>query len=80
MKKVGFVGLGDMGISMSANLIKSGFELTGYDLRDDRLQMLAKLGGKPAKNCQEVAENSEAVFIMVLNGTQVKEVVAGEAG
>ena len=80
MKKVGFIGLGNMGIEMAKNLLKNGFELTGYDLREERLKELSQLGGKPAANCREVAENSEAVFVMVLNGEQVKEVVLGEQG
>jgi len=80
MNKVGFVGLGNMGIGMAKNLLKNGFELTGYDLREERLNELSRLGGKPAANCREVAENSEAVFVMVLNGEQVKEVVLGERG
>jgi len=80
MKKVGFVGLGDMGMGMSKNLLKHGFELTGYDLREERLKELTRLGGKPAVDCREVAENSDTVFIMVLNGQQVKEVVLGEPG
>ncbi|MFQ5751580.1 MAG: NAD(P)-dependent oxidoreductase, partial [bacterium] len=80
MKKVSIVGLGDMGIGMAKNLLKNGFELTGYDLRKERLQELAQLGGKPAASCRQVAENSDAVFVMVLNGQQVKEVVLGETG
>ncbi len=80
MKKVGIVGLGDMGIGMAGNLLKHGFELTGYDLREDRRKELAQLGGKPAAHCLEVAENSDAVFVMVLNGQQVKDVVLGETG
>ncbi len=31
MKRVGIIGLGDMGIAMARNIIKSGFELTGFD-------------------------------------------------
>lgn len=80
MKKVGFVGLGDMGIGMATNLLKNGLELTGYDLREERLKELAQLGGKPAASCRQLAENSDAVFVMVLNGQQVKEVVLGETG
>ncbi len=80
MKKVGLIGLGDMGIGMAANILKSGFELTGFDLREERLKMLAELGGKPASSPREVAENSDAVIVMVLNGTQVKQVVSGENG
>jgi len=80
MKKVGIIGLGNMGIGMAKNLIKNGFELTGYDLKADRLEMLSKLGGKPAASCREVGEKSNIVFIMVLNGAQVKEVVFGKDG
>ncbi|TFG93778.1 MAG: NAD(P)-dependent oxidoreductase [Calditrichales bacterium] len=80
MKQVGIVGLGDMGIGMAKNLLKNGFELTGYDLRKEQLAELEKLGGKPAESCQQVAENSDTVFVMVLNGKQVHEAVLGETG
>ena len=33
MKKVGIVGLGDMGIGMAKNIVDNGFDLIGYDLR-----------------------------------------------
>lgn len=80
MKNIGLIGLGDMGIGMAKNILKSGFKLTGYDLREERLEMLSGLGGNPAASCREVAENSEAVFVMVLNGDQVKDVIFGEDG
>ncbi len=80
MKKVGIVGLGDMGIGMAKNLIKNGFDVTGFDLREERVNMFVELGGKPATNCQAVAEHVDAVFVMVLNGQQVKEVVLGQTG
>lgn len=79
-KNVGIIGLGDMGIGMAKNIIKNGFELTGFDLRTERLEMLSKLRGKPAASSREVAENSNIVFVMVLNGNQVKEVVMGKDG
>jgi putative dehydrogenase len=80
MKKVGIVGLGDMGIGMAKNLLKGGFELTGYDVMEERLKEFAQLGGNSATTCREVAENSDAVIVMVLNGQQVKDVVLGETG
>ncbi len=80
MKKVGIVGLGNMGIGMAKNLLENGFELSGYDLQAEQLVELANLGGKPAANCREVAENSDSVFVMVLNGHQVRDVVLGETG
>jgi len=80
MKKIGFVGLGDMGIGLTKNLIKKGFELTGFDVRKERINELIQQGGKSAKNCREVGQNSDAVFVMVLNGQQVKNVVLGKDG
>ena len=79
-KKVGLIGLGDMGIGMAKNLLRNGFALTGYDLREERLELLTQLGGKRAESCREVAENSDAVFVMVLSGAQVKTVILGEHG
>lgn len=80
MKKVGIIGLGDMGIGLAKNLLENGFELTGFDLRPERLAMLEKLGGKVAANCQDIARNSDTVFVMVLNGRQVHDVVLGDSG
>ena len=80
MKKVGLIGLGDMGIGMAQNIVKSGFELTGFDLRAERLTVLEELGGKAAHSPQEVGANADAVFIMVMNGQQVDAVINGDDG
>jgi 3-hydroxyisobutyrate dehydrogenase-like beta-hydroxyacid dehydrogenase len=80
MKRIGIVGLGDMGIGMARNLLKNGFDLTGFDLNKDRLKEFEQSGGKPADNCKKVGAESEAVFVMVLNGRQVHDVVLGENG
>lgn len=80
MKNIGIIGLGDMGIGMAANILKNKFKLYGFDLRKDRLKELERLGGKPVTGYQEIAKNSDTVFIMVLNGEQVKEIVLGEIG
>ena len=80
MQNIGFIGLGNMGISMAKNLVKGGFVLTGYDTDPNRLELLQALGGTPAGSCKEVGEHSEAVFIMVLHGSQVKEAIFGEDG
>lgn len=41
-KKVGFVGLGNMGIPMSTNLVKAGFTVKGFDLNEKSLEEAAK--------------------------------------
>ena len=80
MRRVGLIGLGDMGMGMAKNLLKSGFELTGFDLRDTRLAELEQHGGAPAASCRAVGEKSDTVFVMVLNGNQVNEVIFGDDG
>ena len=80
MRRVGIVGLGDMGMGMARNIIKGGYPLVGYDLRDARLLELEQAGGTRAISCREVGESSDAVFLMVLNGDQVKEAIFGDDG
>ena len=76
MKKVGVIGLGNMGMGMAKNLIKSGFSVIGFDLDDKRLQKLKENGGSTATSTVQVGEETDAVFVMVMNGEQVKVVVA----
>ena len=80
MKHVGVIGLGNMGMAMANNIIGSGFSLTGYDLESNRLHALKDLGGKIAQNPKEVGQQADVVFVMVLNGEQVYQVVAGNDG
>lgn len=80
MKRIGIIGLGDMGIGLSRNLFKAGFELTGFDLREERLAMLEEAGGKRGQSVADVGANSDAVFVMVLNGKQAISVVGGDDG
>ncbi len=80
MKRIGIIGLGDMGIGMAANIIKNDFELCGFDLQKERLDSLKQLGGLPLNQYSEIAENSDVVFIMVLNGQQVHDIVLSETG
>lgn len=80
MKSVGFIGLGNMGMGMAKNILQKGLELTVYDIRKEPLKELAQLGAQIAKFPRKVGERSDVVFIMVLNGAQVKEVVLGEQG
>lgn len=80
MKRIGIIGLGSMGLAMAKNIIDSGFALAGFDVREESLRLLEAAGGEPAGSAAEVGADAEAVFVMVLNGRQVREVVAGENG
>ncbi|MEP0943996.1 MAG: NAD(P)-dependent oxidoreductase [Rhizobiaceae bacterium] len=80
MKTVGVVGLGDMGSGLALNLLKAGFEVRGYDLKPDRIDAFDKMGGTCCSSSAQVAQGAEAVFIMVMNGGEVNEVVFGSDG
>ena len=76
--KAGVIGLGDMGSGLAKNLMTNGFDVTGLDLDPDRMAAFVASGGKPAKSAAEVGANADAVFVMVMNGDQVKGVVLGD--
>ncbi len=80
MKRAGVIGLGDMGSGLARNLIRSGFETTGFDLSAPRMRAFVELGGRPAAGAREVGEHADAVFVMVMNGDQAKAVILGEDG
>jgi 3-hydroxyisobutyrate dehydrogenase-like beta-hydroxyacid dehydrogenase len=60
-KAIGMVGLGIMGSAMSANLIRAGFKVLGYDVLPKRRAELRKAGGSVARNCREVARKCDLV-------------------
>ncbi|MEM6615110.1 MAG: NAD(P)-dependent oxidoreductase [Pseudomonadota bacterium] len=78
--RAGVIGLGDMGSGLALNLIKAGFETTGFDLSADRMAAFDNMGGTPALSVSEVGEAADAVFVMVMNGDQAKAVIGGEEG
>ena len=80
MKRVGVIGLGDMGSGLAKNLIKAGFETTGLDLSEARMSAFVEMGGSPAASVAEVGGNADAVFVMVMNGDQAKSVILGDDG
>jgi len=80
MKRIGIVGLGNMGIGMARNLLAGGFEVSGFDLRQERRDMLRDLGGTDAASIVDVGKVADFVFVMVLNGSQASEVIGGESG
>lgn len=79
MKTIAVVGLGNMGMGMARNLLAAGFEVVGIDLRPERAQMLAEQGGRATESLADLRD-ADAVFVMVMTGAQVMDVVAGEGG
>jgi 3-hydroxyisobutyrate dehydrogenase len=59
---VGFIGVGNMGNPMAANVLKAGFTLTVFDLHAPAMENLVQAGAKRAVSAQEVVEQSEVVL------------------
>src|SRR5829696_4238868 len=78
---VGFVGLGIMGSRQAANLAKAGYELTVFNRTRERAEAWAgEHGGQVAGSPREVAERSDVVITMVVDGLQVEAMLLGEDG
>lgn len=80
MLKAGVIGLGDMGSGLAKNLIKNGFQTTGFDLSEARMKSFTDMGGHAAATVAEVGANADAVYVMVMNGDQARAVILGEDG
>lgn len=80
MKKIGVIGVGDMGSGLAKNLIKNGFEVWGYDLKPERMEAFSQMGGRAATCVSEVGANSDVVYVMVMTGAEVKSVIHGDGG
>ncbi|MEM7695671.1 MAG: NAD(P)-dependent oxidoreductase [Pseudomonadota bacterium] len=78
--RAGVIGLGDMGSGLAKNLIAAGFETTGFDLDDARMEAFVAMGGARATSVAEVGANADAAFVMVMNGDQAKAVILGKDG
>src|SRR5258708_33577886 len=68
MSKIAFIGLGNMGGPMSANLLKAGHEVVGFDLVPAALDGFAKVGGKPAKSAAAAVAEADFVAAMLPAG------------
>ncbi len=80
MKKLGFIGLGNMGKGMALNLARAGYPLTVHDIRPEPVQELVEAGAKAAASPREVAENSEIVITMVTSSPHVEQIMFGPDG
>lgn len=80
MAKIGFIGLGNMGGPMAANLVKAGHDVTGYDLNPASLEALAKAGGHVAASARDAVAGATIVVTMLPAGEHVREVFLHQGG
>ena len=80
MASIGFIGLGNMGAPMAANLVMAGHGVTGYDLNPAALRTLTAAGVKGAGSAAEAAKGADVVITMLPAGEDVREVWLHQGG
>jgi 3-hydroxyisobutyrate dehydrogenase len=80
MAVIGFIGLGNMGAPMAANLVKAGHRVTGYDISASALQALASAGVRTAGSAAEAARGADVVITMLPAGEHVRDVWLHQGG
>src|SRR6185437_1136015 len=80
MATIGFIGLGNMGGPMAANLVKAQHHVTGFDLVAAPLKALEERGGHVAASTIEAAAAGDVVITMLPAGPQVRAVYLGPDG
>jgi len=73
--KIGFVGLGAMGLPMARNLAKSQYNVRGFDLRPGAAATLIEVGGESADSAAAACAGADAVMLMVVSLPQAESVL-----
>ncbi len=78
--KIGFIGLGLMGLPMAKNILANGFPLSVYNRTSAKTKELQKLGATVAKSPMELGETCDVVITCVTGPKDVREVLLGKSG
>ena len=79
-KRIGFIGIGEMGFPMVRNLLKAGYKVNVYDSREEPLLEIKKYGAVIARSPKEVALSSKTIICMVRTADQLVAVFSGKEG
>ncbi|MBN7771643.1 3-hydroxyisobutyrate dehydrogenase [Marinobacter daepoensis] len=80
MANITFIGLGNMGAPMAANLLKAGHEVTVFDLSESAVEALVAEGARTADSGKAAAEGAECVITMLPAGKHVEAVYLSDDG
>jgi len=80
MKKIGFIGLGNMGEPMATNLVKAGFDVIGFDLIEEAKKKAERNGIQIAEDVVSASDNVDALISMLPASENVESLYLGEDG
>jgi 3-hydroxyisobutyrate dehydrogenase len=75
--RVGFIGLGNMGLGMARNVVKAGYATTVRDLRPEAVEIVVADGALVAFSAAQAAEGADLVCVAVFNEDQLRSTILG---
>ncbi|WP_435115532.1 NAD(P)-dependent oxidoreductase [Candidatus Pelagibacter bacterium nBUS_49] len=75
MKKIGFIGIGLMGLPMAKNLLKAGYNLKAFNRSQKKAETLKDFGAEITTSIEDVVSNSDVVITMLTDDTAINEVM-----
>lgn len=80
MKKIGFIGLGNMGMPMSTNLIADGYQVIGFDLNKQAEEKFVNAGGEVREKVADIAAECDVVLTSLPSSQASEAVFLGDDG
>jgi 3-hydroxyisobutyrate dehydrogenase len=80
MTRIGFIGVGTMGLPMATNLLKKGFAVTAYDLNAAAVQAAVAAGMTAAASAAEAVAGADIVITMLPSSPHVESAYMGDGG
>ena len=73
IKNIGFIGMGNMGVPMAANLVRAGFEVTAYDIAAERARDFAKThNARATDSLAALGQSADLIITMLPSGHEVR--------
>ena len=80
MARIGFIGLGNMGLPMARNLVKAGHQVAGFDVAKGAVDALAADNGIAGASVADVCKDADFIVTMLPVGEHVRKLYLGDDG
>ena len=78
MKKIGFIGIGLMGLPMAKNILKAGYQLKAFNRTASKSEPLKEFGGKISNSIKDVVSDNDVIITMLTDDSSVDDVMNNE--
>src|SRR4051794_27015143 len=80
MARIGFIGLGNMGLPMAQNLVKAGHSVLGFDVTSSALERATAVGVRANGDLAACVRDADLVLTMLPEGRHVRSAYLDEGG